>query len=200
MDIHEFPGWSTEFDLRYRQELSTHASGVVRVKDFGRPIWAASWTSRSLTPNELDRWRAEIAALGVSLETFDAGPKSRCWPIEHANGAGLGSATGTVGTVGADNRSFSLTGMPGLVLSPGDVVQVEQRMYRVLVGTEADGAGDTPEFAVAPYLWPGTAAGDVATVERPQIPMVIVPGSVSWRVGTNGRGTLSFDSVEAVLA
>lgn len=82
----DFPGWSTEFDLAYRQEQSRSAGGVTYVKDMGSPLWKASYQSRSMTPNELDYWRARFKLLENGLNQFYAWPKSRCYPIAYPKG------------------------------------------------------------------------------------------------------------------
>lgn len=84
--LDDLPGWSTDFSLLYRQEQSRHASGRTRVKDYGTPIWQATYSSKNLSPNQLDYWRARLNLLEGGLKTFIAYPKSRCWPIEHPNG------------------------------------------------------------------------------------------------------------------
>ncbi len=55
--LQAFPGWSTVFDLMWRQEQSRQTNGVTRVKDFGSPLWRATFQSRSMRPNELDEWQ-----------------------------------------------------------------------------------------------------------------------------------------------
>lgn len=59
----DFPGWSTEFDLLWRQEQSRSAGGKTYVKDLGTPLWEAKYQSISLSPNELDYWRARFKLL-----------------------------------------------------------------------------------------------------------------------------------------
>lgn len=68
----DFPGWSTDFRLVYRQEQSRHANGRTRVKDFGTPIWSATYVSKNLSPNKLDYFRARLNLLEGSLKTFIA--------------------------------------------------------------------------------------------------------------------------------
>lgn len=197
MDMAEFPGWSTSFDLMWRQETSRHASGVTRVKDFGRPVWQASWVTPILRPNALDRWRAEIDALSYSLDPFAAWPKSRCWPQAHPNGQGLtGGTTGTVASIGADNSSLTIDGIPGLTLQMGDVINVDGRLYRVTLGISIP--GDQVFAGVKPYLWPGVSVGDTVEVYRPSVQMIVLPGTVSTVSGLDGRGTVSFQTIEAI--
>jgi len=55
-----FPGWTVGFDLRWRQEQSTQASGRVIVKDMGAPLWTLRAVTKTLAPNALDTWRATL--------------------------------------------------------------------------------------------------------------------------------------------
>lgn len=189
-----FPGWSLDFDLAPRQELSRHASGRTRSKNLGDPIWFGVWQSRRLRPNGLDHWRAILKDLEIRQEPFDGYALSRCRPILHpASGPAVPSGM-TVNVVGGDNRSFSLSGAGGLLLTTGDLVQVGTTpdLYRVMTDS-ADGA----TFTVSPNLWPGTASADVVSVIKPHCPMSIDPGSVSTQAGLDGWGTVSFRAYEA---
>lgn len=186
-----FPGWTTRFELMFRQEQSTHASGRIRVKDFGTPIWRASYLSRPLRPNLVDEWRARLAALGNGLLTFPAWPMSRCWPIAHPNG--VGAVNGVIASIGSDNKSFTVTWTGGTtILSVGDYVEINgQRLYQI---TEA---APGPIYSIAPHFSVGTLAGQSVDVSRPSVAMAIVPGSVQTQTGLNGRASISFEAMEA---
>ncbi len=74
-----FPGWTTGFSsLRWRQEQSTQASGRIVVKDMGSPLWTLRATTKPLSPNTLDQWRAKLTSLENGLQTFWGYPMSRC--------------------------------------------------------------------------------------------------------------------------
>lgn len=186
-----FPGWTTRFELMYRQEQSRHASGRVRVKDFGTPIWRASYLSRPLRPNQVDEWRARLAALENGLLTFAAWPMSRCWPIAHPNG--VGAVNGEVGTVGSDNKSLSILWTGGTtMLSIGDYITINGQRLHQITGVDAG-----PVYQVAPYFSVGILAGQTVDVSRPSVQMALVPGSVSTQTGLNGRASVSFEAMEA---
>lgn len=185
-----FPGWTTRFELMYRQEESIHASGRVRVKDFGTPIWRASYQSKQLRPNELDEWRARLAALENGLLTYQAWPMSRCWPIKHPNGTG--AVDGVIATLPAGNKSLTITWTGGsTTLSVGDYLNLNAaRLYQV-TGI-ASGV-----VSVVPHLSAGTLVGQAVDVSKPSVLMALVPGSVSTSSGLNGRGLVSFEAMEA---
>lgn len=189
--MQDFPGWTTQFELLYRQEWSRHASGRTRVKDFGTPIWTATYQSGQLRPNELDEWRARLNRLEGGLNTFRAWSLSRCWPIKHPNG--VGAVNGTIATVGADNKSISITWTGGTtVLSVGDYVELNgTRLHQV---TELRGGGI---IGLAPYLSAGILVGQAVRVNSPGVLMTLDPGTVNTQTGLNGRGSVSFRAVEA---
>lgn len=189
--MQNFPGWTVAFELLYRQEQSRHASGRTRVKDFGTPIWTATYQSRQMRPNEIDEWRARLNLLQNGLQTFRAWPTSRCWPIAHPNGED--AVNGTVASVGSDNKSITITWTGGTtVLSVGDYVELNgTRLHQV---TDLRAAGVK---GLAPSLSTGILAGQTVKVSKPGVLMSIVPGSISTQTGLNGRGTISFQAMEA---
>lgn len=187
-----FPGWTVQFELLYRQEQSRHADGRTRVKDFGTPIWMASYQSRQMRPNELDEWRARLNLLENGLNTFPAWPMSRCWPIRHPNG--VGAVNGTIAAVGLDNKSLSITWNSGgpTVLSVGDYINLNGlRLHQV---TELRGAG---VVGVAPFLSTGILVGQAVDVSQPSVAMTLQPGSINTQTGLNGRGSVTFQAIEA---
>lgn len=188
--ISDFPGWTTQFELRWRQEQSRMANGRTFVKDFGSPLWAASYQTRVLKPNELDYWRARLDAMEGGLKIFLGRPLSRCNPIGRP-GAGT-IANGTVATITADRKNITLAGIAGTSLQPGDMIRIGTRdLHRVV-----DGTGLSVE--VRPHIWPGVATGAVASVQRPYCHMVIEPGTVSSQADPQtGRGVISFQAIEA---
>lgn len=188
----DFPGWSTEFELLYRQEFSRTASGVTIAKDMGTPLWRATYQTRSLRPNELDQWRAKLKALEGSVQRFTGRPMSRCYPIAHPNGQGLGDVSAvTVASVGTDNKSVTLAGLPvGYNASVGDYMQISTKLYQIV---------DTSTgFEVRPHLAPGTAFGNVVVLVRPSVPMIILPGTLSTTAdASTGRGSITFQAIES---
>ncbi|WP_320202800.1 hypothetical protein [Agrobacterium rosae] len=200
----EFPGWTTEFDLMWRQEQSRTTGGRTIVKDMGSPLWRMSVQSKSLKPNELDYWRARFNSLENGLKTFRGFPKSRCFPIAYPKGSWpTGSAfngTAQVASIAANRKSISVSGLPsGFVVSVGDFIQIgDNDLHQVMESALASAGGTTGQFEIRPHLWPGVVAPRAATVKKPSCIMAIVPGSVSSTADlATGRGSLSFQAIEA---
>ena len=188
-----FPGWTTTFDLMARQEQSRHASGRTRVKDFGQPIWRASYVTRNLSPNLLDHWRARIEQAMVSQMTFQAWQSSRCRPIAHPGSAAL--PEGELYAIGDDNKTVRLSDLTGISLSIGDMVRIGTGLYRILENASGDPTG---YFTIEPHLWPGAATGQDVVIAKPWIAMTVDPGSLSANADPRtGRGSISFTATEA---
>ena len=204
----DWPGWTTSFDLLWRQEQSRQANGVTRVKDFGEPLWRMTASTRSLSRPELDHWRARLNALENGIKTFKGYPLSRCYPIAYPRGtwptgAAFDGVSATVYSIGADNKSLAVDMLPaGFVFSVGDFISVAYSagtkfaLLQVMETATASGAGVTPEFEVRPHLPIGLAVDDVVSVRRPHCLMTLVPGSVASESEDNGRGKISFSAVE----
>lgn len=191
--LDNWPGWSISFDYRARQELSRHASGLTRSKDLGDPIWFGAWVSPQLRPNEIDAWRAILTDLEHRQDTFNAYAMSRCRPIKHPAGGAAVPTGMKIGTIGGDNRSFTISSANGLTLVQGDMIQVgTAALYRVTKGSTNGGS-----ITVGPQLWPGTAVNDAISVIKPSCLMIVDPGSVQATSAVNGRGTVSFNGIEA---
>lgn len=190
-------GWSTDFNLMYRQEQSRHASGRTRVKDFGTPIWQATFSTKNLSPNQLDYWRARLNSLENGLNTFISYPRSRCWPINHPNGINMPVTTIQVNSKNVNNKSLSLKGALGLSLRVGDYISISNNLYQVMENAIANGSGITPEFEVRPSLSLSVAVNNTVVLNKPRCLMTLVPNSVSTSSGLNGRGSISFQGIES---
>lgn len=191
--LDSFPGWSTEFDLFYRQEYSRTAGGTTIGKDFGTPLWKVSVSTRSLKPNELDAWRAKLKALEGSLQQFMGRPFSRCYPIAYPNGTGMGDVSNVkIASINENNKAYRLSGLPaGYKNSVGDYQQIGNKLYQVV---DVDGQ----DVEVRPHLAPGTAVGNVVTLIKPSVPMIIMPGTLTSPAElSTGRGTISFQAIES---
>jgi hypothetical protein len=203
--LQTFPGWTTGFSLRWRQEQSTLASGRVLVKDMGSPLWTLRAASKPLSPNNLDTWRATLASLENGLQTFWGYPTSRCYPIAYPRGSWPTGATfnGTcvLASINANQKAITLQALPaGFKLSIGDYLSIAGNLHQVMEAAVANGAGVTPEFEIRPHIWPGVTAPNPQTyVKQPACQMAIVPGSVVSDAQTTGWGSISFSAMEARL-
>lgn len=201
----DFPGWSTDFDLMYRQEQSRTTGGRTIVKDLGTALWAASYASRVMRANELDRWKAILNSLDGGAQTFKGYPLSRVYPIAYPNGswptgAGFDGDSCELNSIAVNNKAISIKSLPAAFkLSVGDYLRIGVgKLYQVMEDATASGGGVTPTFEVRPHLAPVTMVDDMISVLRPYCPMAIVPGSISTASDLRtGRGSVSFQAMEA---
>ncbi|WP_411036164.1 hypothetical protein [Shinella sp. BYT-45] len=191
--LSEFPGWATEFEPVYRQEYSRQANGATIGKDFGSPLWRGVWTSRTLSPNDLDYWRARLEALEGVVRSFRAWPMSRCRPIRHPGSSAL--PAGTLHTISASRNTIRVSGLAGINLSAGDLLQIGAAdLHRIM---ESAAGNPTGLFEVRPHIWPGVATGAAVSISKPSCIMSIVPGSIATAANpATGRGTVSFEGIE----
>jgi hypothetical protein len=217
-------GWSTEFNLLYRQEQSRHASGRTRVKDLGTPLWQATYVTKNLSPNKLDYWKAKLNSLENGINTFIAYPRSRCWPIAHPNGLLVNSSnwvletgfwndgglwltsipwdsneldSGVINEINDNNKALSLKDVPSLKLSIGDFISINNLLYQVMEDAETNLEGITTEFEVRPHLNITVNPNDTVLLHKPHCYMTLVPNSINSSSGLNGRGSISFQSIES---
>jgi hypothetical protein len=190
----DFPGWSPVFELLYRQEQSRHASGRTRVKDFGSPLWTATYTTRNLRPSVLDYWRAKLASAENGLVEFTAWPIARSRPINHQGSGSL--PTGELHTIDANNKAVRVDDLDGISLAIGDYVQIGTDLHQVMEPAVAV-SGLTPLFEIRPHLWPGVTVGDVVKISKPACLMTVVPGSVSAQSDLRGWGSISWQAIES---
>lgn len=185
----DFPGWSTQFELLWRQEVSRAAGGRTYVKDLGDPLWTATYQSRSLSINELDYWRARLDAMENGNQTFHGRSFSRCRPIKHPGSSVLPSST--IATIGTDRKTVTLSGFSGITFSIGDMFQVGTTDLHRIVATGSS-------IEVRPHLWPGVTTGAAIIISKPACIMAIVPGSISSQaVPDTGDGVVTFQAMEA---
>ena len=198
-----FPGWTTAFEPLYRQEQSRTQGGKTYVKDMGEPLWHLAAQSRQLSPNELDYWRARLAALENGLQTFYGRSMSRCYPILYPNGSwptgtSFDGVSASLASVNANRKAVTVSGLPAaFVFSVGDYLAIGNDLHQVMEPATASGAGLTPEFEVRPHIWTGVSSGTVA-VKKPSCLMTIDPGSVSSQADPQtGWGAVSFTATES---
>jgi hypothetical protein len=198
-----FPGWTTGFSLHWRQEQSTQASGRILVKDMGAPLWTLRATTRGLSPNELDTWRARLTALENGLQTFWGYSMSRCYPIAYPNGSwptgGAFAGSCVLASIATNRKQISLSGLPaGFQLTVGDYISIAGDVHQVMEPATA-ASGTTGVFEVRPHIWPGRTVGAAVSVKQPACQMVIMPGSLSSDAQVGGWGSVSFSAIEARL-
>jgi hypothetical protein len=204
-----FPGYTTGFEPMYRQEQSRTQAGVTYVKDYDDPLWTLSAQSRSLSINELDFWRARLAALENGLQTFLGYSMSRTYPILYPRGswptgASFDGVSAELASVNTARTAIEVSGLPsGFTFSVGDYLAIGNDLHQVMESATASGTGLTSAFEVRPRIWPSVEVGSspppaAVSVKRPACIMTIDPGSVQSPADpATGRGVISFTATES---
>lgn len=186
-----FPGWTTSFELMWRQEQSRSAGGRTIVKDLGDPLWQLTAQSRQLDINELDYWRARLEAMENGIQTFYGRSMSRCRPINHPGSSTL--PTGALSSIDSARKVIGVTGLTGITLAVGDLVQVGNTDLHRIVDVPSAGS-----YEVRPHIWPTVETGVDVVVDKSACIMSIVQGSVSSTADPQtGWGAVAFQAVEA---
>ncbi|MER2507811.1 hypothetical protein [Amaricoccus sp.] len=193
---------SFRWSLREFVETSGTVGGQPLVNEIAARRWAAEVELAVMTRPGAADLRALFAAIGPG-GTFYLHDATVPGPRADPTGAGLGGAAPVLNTLGGDNRSLRLAGLPaGYVISRGDMLGFEfgsparRALHQVVETVTASGAGVTPLFEVRPFLRPGYATGAAVTLVKPGVRMMLVPGS--FDPGTAGPVTVSGMAFQAI--
>ena len=72
----------------------------------------------------------------------------------------------------------------------GDFFKIKNNVFTV---THRDGL----YYHISPNLEPDVVVGELVTIVKPWVEMVLVPESISQTSGLNGRGSITFSATEA---
>lgn len=178
---------------RWQQEGSNLGAGETVSKDLGPRLWEADIALKSLGAIEVRALKARIEALDGMLNTFYLYDPLSAYPTNDPTGAILGASTVTVKSVGVDNKSLALQGLPvGYQLSNDmlalDYLSPARRALLRMDGTAtADVAGETAEFEVRPHLRPGIAAGDAVYLVKPAAKVKLVKDGLTYEPANGNR-------------
>lgn len=171
------------FDCPEQLQQSRTGDGTVLTADMGARLWQGQVMLGRMTRAETAQVRALLEVLRGAGRSFLAYDAAFPAPLADPVLAFLGSATPALHTVGGDNRSMRLSGLPGgYVLTPGDLLSFGYAsrcaLHRVVTPATADASGLTPLFDVTPSVRPGFSTGATVSLDRPWCKAVLVPGSV----------------------
>ncbi|RVQ76110.1 hypothetical protein [Sinorhizobium medicae] len=186
----------SRFDIQRNDEFSGVASGALWQAELAPPLWTAEVTLNDQTLNEMKQQAALIRKLDGARQSFLLCDTTSLYPQADPDGAILGTANVTIGTVGNDRTTAPLTGLPaGYALTIGDKMQVRgagKDAFVEVSGTVVAKADGTAKVAIFPRLPLWVADGAAVILKRPACPVVIVPGShnpgTSQGVWTSGAG------------
>lgn len=191
------------FRIRRSEEVSGTV-GEVMTSEIAAPRWEAQFALAPMYRADAARVVGMLEELGTynSVHLYD--PTVR-FPASDPTGSGISGATVVVFSLGANNKSLRLAGLPsGYVLSAGDMLSAPYgsptRRYlgRITEAAVANGAGVTPTFDVVPQLPEGFAVGAQVTLSRPHGAFRIVSFDPGSAFGVTVTG-VQFSAVQVPL-
>lgn len=197
---------TVSWSLMWRQEMS-EAAGETLAADLGPPLWEAAIETAPMPHAEADQLAAVVDALDGALQTFYLTNPKRPFPQSDPDGSILGAADVEILTVGADNKSLALEGLPnGYAITRGDMLAVDygsparRALFRFVGSGNASSGGETAELEVRPHIRPGLIAGAQAYLAKPAPKMVMVAGSVDVEQVTMLHSLLRFTARQTLRA
>ena len=198
-----FPGTTTRFELTHMQEVSPTRGGKTVAVDTGPALWEADYETKPLVASQWRKWKAQLALLDGSINTFYGYDLRGCFPIEYPGGRSGwdGTAGVALSSHSVANSTLSFTGLPigpRYQIRAGDYVAFtdaagSRHLYQYLVDALAGTTGYSGALEVRPRVRTVTVATVTnITFYRAAAIMVVVPGSLSQEAPFNGRGRLAF--------
>lgn len=176
---------SIEWDIRRNDQFSGLGNGQILSANVAPPLWNGSVRLALMSYDEYTKIRARIATLDGSMNSFHVYGPPRLYPQSDPDGSILGASVVTIDTLGSDNKSLRLTGLPaGYQLTEGDLFSYTfssgtyQAMHMICEDAIANGSGLTPFFEIRPHLFPDVTVGTGVTLIKPTAKAIIVPNSL----------------------
>lgn len=179
------PILSVNWKLERYDELSGLGTGDVLAAQLAPPRIVADVSLKPMRHDEAAQVQARIESLDGAINSFYLYAPQKKYPQYDPSGSILGSAAVTIHTVGGNNKSLRLQGLPsGYVLTLGDCLSfdygsnpVRRAFHRIVETVTAPGSGISPLFEVRPHLRPGVAIDLGVTLIMPAAKVFIVPSS-----------------------
>lgn len=178
------PVRSLKWRLTPAANVSGLGSGQIYEKNVAPSLWRTEVALDAMPHAEADRIAALIEAAQAAGGGFYLYSPARRWPQADPGGAILGAATPQIHTLGGNNRSLRISGLPaGYQLTRGDFFHFDyasparRAFHRLAETVTADGAGLTPLCEVVPHFNPGVATGATVTLIKPACLAAVWPGS-----------------------
>lgn len=164
-----------------RQEISRTAGGSTQGKDFGSPLWRASFTTAAALITDAAAVEAALMSLNGVIGSFLAYDARRPYPAAYPTGNF--NDTAVIDQLFAlDAFSVKLAGLDvGTELRPGDYFSFEygtrpsRALHMVTVGDVAGSLGKVT-LEVFPAIRPGADVATAVTLKRPPCEMILEPG------------------------
>jgi hypothetical protein len=192
-------------DIGLQQEYSGLGSGTGWGTDLAPPNrnWEVSLYSRDNA--EAARTIALLEQLDGLLNSFYMYDPRKIYPRSDPDGSILAGQTITINSLGSDNHSLSLDGLPaGWDINIGDFLHwdfgsspTRRAFHRCVQRSVADGSGTTSEFDVRGYILGGTV-GTAVTLIKPAMKAQLIPNSLRDQSDGKLNTILSFKVMQLI--
>lgn len=176
---------AVRWQLQRFDEMSGLGSGDMLVAELAPPRIFADVTLMPMYHDEAAEVQALLDTLDGGMNDFYLWRPQQPLPKADPDGSILGASEPVINTLGVNNKSLSLSGLPvGYVITAGDALAFDygssptRRAFHTATQTvTANGLGVTPNFEVRPHFRPGVSTGIAVALIRPAAKVFIVPGS-----------------------
>jgi hypothetical protein len=178
---------SVAWTLDENQELNGLGGGELLASDLAPRLWSGDVQCVQQYNDDVAAVQALFESLSGAINSFYLYDPRKKYPRQDPTGSILGSSTVKIKSVGSNNKSIALKGLPAAyVVSLGDYLAFDfgseptrRALLRCAETVTADGSGDTIEFELSSALRPGAEADIVVTLIKPAAKVKLVPGSFS---------------------
>lgn len=198
---------SVAWNLSDQQQYSRTGGGEILAKDLGPRLWTAKVT---LTPTS----NLDVGVIEGLLDTLDGAinefylfdPRRR-YPVSDPKGTILAGSAGVyIDSLGSDNKSLSLRGLPADYVIPGgtmiafDYGDLPRRaLHRFSIGGVANGDGETGLLELRPHIRPGATVNTQVALAKASAKVKILPGSLASQPGPDVNFTnISFSVLQTL--
>jgi hypothetical protein len=149
---------SSEMELIGFRQQSMDGAGNAMSAKFGQPKWRQEVLVAPMHFETANLFRAMMKVLSQRDGVFLAYDRWQPFPAYDPRGQIISGSSPSVKTVGSNNRSLSLKGMPAhYELAAGEKISVtdgsgKRALLELTEDIEANGSGNTPEFELQPFL------------------------------------------------
>jgi hypothetical protein len=186
--------------------ISALGSGEWLAHELAPPLHEAEVRTARMPHARAEQLRARLRALDGGAHFYLCNP-TMLYPQADPGGTILGSASVTIGSINANRRAITLSGLPaGYVITMGDYLHVDygapsrRALLQAAEGAIASSSGVTPEFELRPHLRPGITIGLAVSLKKPAAKVKIVPGSVRIETVTTLLSQLRFTARQTLAA
>lgn len=172
---------SVEFDIVRYDEFDSQGTGHDIQSELADPKWTARMAMRPHQNLNARKIAARARKLDGSALTFMVYDPSNPYPYADPKGLILGGATVQVNSIGVNNTSLSLKGLPAAyVITTGDKGQISYGdnvfFFEFSEDMTANGSGVTAAIEIWPHVDVGILVNQTVILKKPACKMSIMPG------------------------